>query len=114
MSRNRGEPRVDAVVWAGAEGHTCGRQRAAEPGAKYHGLGRARNPGLAIPRDPDGATDGEVFRIFVHQVLCPVLAHGDIVVMDNVRAHKVEGSGKQLKAVGVSSSTYRRIRPISR
>ena len=63
---------------------------------------------------PDGATDGAVFRIFVHQVLCPVLAHGDIVVMDNVRAHKVEGSGKQLKAVGVSSSTYRRIRPISR
>jgi transposase len=38
-----------------------------------------------------GATAGEVFRAYVHQVLCPTLYPGDIVVMDNLRAHKVSG-----------------------
>jgi len=36
----------------------------------------------------DGATDTEVFRAFVDQVLCPSLREGDIVIMDNLSPHK--------------------------
>lgn len=35
-----------------------------------------------------GATDTEVFRTYVEEVLCPSLKPGDIVIMDNLRPHK--------------------------
>ena len=35
-----------------------------------------------------GATDTEVFRAYVAQVLCPTLRPGDIVIMDNLAPHK--------------------------
>lgn len=36
----------------------------------------------------DAATDSDVFLAFVEQQLVPSLRHGDIVVMDNLAAHK--------------------------
>ena len=36
----------------------------------------------------DGATDTEVFNIYVREVLVPTLRPGDLVVMDNLAAHK--------------------------
>lgn len=36
----------------------------------------------------DGATDTEVFRAYVREVLLPTLRVGDIVVMDNLTPHK--------------------------
>jgi len=36
----------------------------------------------------EGATDTEVFRTYVREVLCPTLQSGDIVVMDNRSPHK--------------------------
>ena len=38
----------------------------------------------------DGATDTEVFRAYVREVLIPTLRVGDIVVMDNLTPHKNE------------------------
>lgn len=38
----------------------------------------------------DGATDTEVFRAYVREVLVPTLRVGDIVVMDNLTPHKNE------------------------
>ena len=38
----------------------------------------------------EGATDTEVFRTYVRQVLLPTLHAGDIVVMDNLSPHKNE------------------------
>lgn len=38
----------------------------------------------------DGATDTEVFRTYVLHVLSPTLRPGDIVIMDNLSAHKSE------------------------
>lgn len=35
-----------------------------------------------------GATDTEVFRTYVREVLCPALRAGDIVIMDNLAPHK--------------------------
>jgi len=36
----------------------------------------------------DGATDADVFREYVRYVLLPALRPGDIVVLDNLSAHK--------------------------
>jgi transposase len=36
----------------------------------------------------EGATDTEVFRAYVRQVLCPILQPGDVVIMDNLSPHK--------------------------
>ena len=36
----------------------------------------------------EGATDTEVFRAYVREVLCPTLQRGDIVIMDNLSPHK--------------------------
>lgn len=43
-----------------------------------------RTAALAI----EGATDTEVFQVYVREVLCPTLEPGDIVVMDNLSPHK--------------------------
>jgi transposase len=48
----------------------------------------------------DGSTDAEVFRAYVAHVLCPTLVPGDIVVMDNLRAHKVAGIRERIEACG--------------
>jgi hypothetical protein len=39
----------------------------------------------------EGAMDTKVFRVYVGQVLRPTLRPGDIVIMDNLRAHKASG-----------------------
>ncbi len=51
----------------------------------------------------DGAANKEVFRAYVQHVLLPTLKPGDIVIMDNLSAHKnqeirdlIESSGAQL------------------
>lgn len=48
----------------------------------------------------EGATDGEVFRAYTERVLCPTLAVGDIVVMDNLGAHKVSGIREAIEGRG--------------
>ncbi len=47
----------------------------------------------------DGATDAEVFRAYVGQVLGPTLRPGDIVIMDNLRAHKAAGIREAIEQV---------------
>lgn len=39
----------------------------------------------------DGAMDGDAFRVYVERVLAPTLQRGDVVVLDNLPAHKVAG-----------------------
>lgn len=46
--------------------------------------------GISAPMTINGAVDGDVFKVYVEQVLCPTLAKGDVVVMDNLPAHKVK------------------------
>ena len=50
-----------------------------------------RLTGIAAPMVLDGPMNGEAFRAYVEQVLVPELAAGDVVVMDNLPAHKVGG-----------------------
>jgi transposase len=52
--------------------------------------------GLHAMMTVEGATDAEVFRAYVKHVLGPTLAPGDIVVLDNLRAHKAVGIQQML------------------
>jgi transposase len=54
-------------------------------------LGALGVQGLPAVMTVDGATDADVFRTYVKQVLGPTLTPGDIVVMDNLRAHNALG-----------------------
>lgn len=45
-------------------------------------------------------TDGEVFRAYTERILCPTLKTSDIVVMDNLGAHKVSGIREVIEARG--------------
>jgi transposase len=51
-------------------------------------LAALRCDGLTAPCVIDGPINGVSFRAYVEQVLVPVLAPGDIVVMDNLGSHK--------------------------
>jgi transposase len=51
-------------------------------------LAALRCAGLAAPCVIDGPINGASFRAYVEQVLAPILAPGDIVVMDNLGSHK--------------------------
>ena len=67
-----------------------------------------RATGLIAPFVLDGPMTGEAFRAYVEQFLAPALAPGDVVVMDNLSAHKVPGIAQAIAAAGgkhsVSSS----------
>ena len=54
-------------------------------------LGAMSLRGIDAAMTVESATDGDVFRAYVEQVLCPKLRPGDVVVMDNLSAHKVAG-----------------------
>jgi transposase len=58
--------------------------------------------GLVAPCVFDGAINGALFLAYVEQVLVPTLKPGDIVVMDNLRAHKVAGVREAIAAAGAS------------
>ena len=53
-------------------------------------IGALRIDGSTACMAIDGATDAEVFRAFIGQVLAPTLRPGDTVVMDNLSTHKDE------------------------
>ena len=59
-----------------------------------------RIDGLVAPWLLDGAMDGEAFRTYVARVLVPELSPGDVVVMDNLPAHKVGGVREAIEAAG--------------
>jgi transposase len=54
-------------------------------------LGAMSLRGIDAAMTIESATDGEVFTAYVEQVLCMQLRPGDVVVMDNLSAHKVAG-----------------------
>jgi transposase len=59
-----------------------------------------RATGIVAPCVLDGPMTGEVFRAYAEQMLAPALASGDVVVMDNLAAHKVAGVQEAIRAVG--------------
>lgn len=61
-----------------------------------------RLAGLAAPMIIDGATDGDAFRAYVEKVLVSELNPGDVVVMDNLPAHRVGGIREAIEAAGAA------------
>jgi transposase len=59
-----------------------------------------RCTGMTAPLVIEGAMNGEIFLFYVEQCLAPTLNRGDIVVMDNLGAHKVAGVKEAIEAVG--------------
>ena len=56
--------------------------------------------GLFAPTVVDGAMNGATFLAYVRQQLAPALRSGDVVVLDNLSAHKVAGVREAIEAVG--------------
>jgi transposase len=50
----------------------------------------------------ESATDTDVFRAYVREILCPALRPGDVVVMDNLSPHKNDRTLALIRAVGAS------------
>jgi transposase len=63
-------------------------------------VGALRCDGLTAPLTIDGAINGELFLAYVEQVLVPTLKPGDIVIMDNLRVHKMAGVREAIEAAG--------------
>jgi transposase len=59
-----------------------------------------RHSRLTAPMVVDGPMDGELFVAWVEQFLCPTLRAGDIVILDNLSSHKVEGVQQAIALVG--------------
>lgn len=59
-----------------------------------------RATALTAPGLIDGPMNGDAFVAYVEQILAPTLKPGDIVVMDNLRAHKVAGVRQTIEASG--------------
>ena len=65
-------------------------------------LGALRQDGLVAPCAFDGPINGERFRAWVEQFLVPELRKGDIVILDNLPSHKVEGVRTAIENAGAS------------
>ena len=50
----------------------------------------------------EAATDGDIFLAYLEHVLCPHLKPGQLVVMDNLGAHKVDGVRELIEQTGAS------------
>jgi transposase len=65
---------------------------------------------LTAPMVVDGPMDGELFLAWIEQFLCPTLRPGDIVILDNLSSHKVDGIQQ---AVALASATVLYLPPYS-
>ena len=61
-----------------------------------------RLSGMTAPMVLDSAMNGTAFLAYVEQVLVPTLSPGDIVIMDNLPAHKSAGVRSAIESAGAS------------
>ena len=61
-----------------------------------------RLAGLTAPMVLDGPMNGAAFRAYVEQILVPTLQPGDVVIMDNLPAHRVSGVREAIQAAGAT------------
>jgi transposase len=65
-------------------------------------LGAMTTTGLVATMTVPSSTDGDVFLAYVEQILCPALKPGQVVVMDNLSAHKVAGVRQRIEQAGAT------------
>jgi transposase len=59
-----------------------------------------RMSGLVAPFILDGPMSGDAFLAYIDEILVPTLASNDIVIMDNLPAHKVAGVRERIETAG--------------
>jgi len=92
MTRLRGRSPRGKRLHASAP---CGRWRTTTM------IGSVRQDGTTACMTVEGAVNAEVFRCYVREILLPTLKAGDILVMDNLSAHKDSEALDLLKSAGV-------------
>jgi transposase len=104
MTRRYGRaPRGERVREATPAGHWSTLTLLGATLRQAQGRERSRTvstEGLVATRTVESPTDGDVFLAYLEQVLCPRLEPGQIVVMDNLSAHKVPGVRELIEATG--------------
>jgi transposase len=91
MTRLRGRARQgQRVLDCAPHGHWCTTTL----------LGALRLDGTSVCMSVEGATDREVFRVYVRHVLVPSLRPADIVVLDNLAAHADAEARQLIEAAG--------------
>jgi len=73
-------------------------------------VGGLRLGGMTAPMVLDGAMDGPAFLAWIEHMLAPTLERGDIVMMDNLPAHKPDAVRTAIEATG---ATLRYLPPYS-
>src|SRR5918996_3813347 len=91
--------------WRGCVAAACAANDAGRPfltaiGRPTTFTAGLRLGGLAAPMLLDGPMNGSAFLAYAEQVLAPELHPGDIVVMDNLPAHKISGVREAIEKVG--------------
>src|SRR5262249_19792238 len=61
-----------------------------------------RRNGMTAPCVVDGSMNGKTFLAYVDQSLAPTLKRHDVVIMDNLPAHKVPGVQEAIEARGAT------------
>ena len=65
-------------------------------------VGALRCDGLTAPLVIDGPINGELFVAYVEQNQKPTLKPGDVVIMDNLRVHKMAAVRQAIEASGAT------------
>ena len=65
-------------------------------------IGGLRLSGMTAPMVLDGPMTGAWFLAYVEQLLVPTLQPGEIVILDNLAAHKNAAARRAIEAVGAS------------
>jgi len=63
-------------------------------------LAALRRDRVEAPWLLDGPINGERFQIYIEKVLVPILAPGDIVIMDNLGSHKAKTVRQTIRKAG--------------
>lgn len=63
-------------------------------------IGALRHDGMTAPWILDGPMDGQAFATYVKTQLAPTLEKGDVVVLDNLPAHRNSKAEKEIKKRG--------------
>ena len=63
-------------------------------------IGVISSVGVTAAMHVEQAVDGDVFEVFVRDVLAPTLATGDVVVWDNLNVHKNSAARAAIEAAG--------------
>ena len=93
------------LTYARRYGRAVGGQRVRQ-GVPLHGgpnvtvVGALSVHGLEAVMTLDGALNQDSFAAYLDQVLGPTLRPGDVVVLDNLRVHKVAGMRERIEACG--------------